>query len=485
MRLPAALAALAFALLAPVPASHAAPQPAMVPLGTVDLPGAQDIGGSSAVAFDGEVFYYTLGAASAARPILRVRVARNGLLLKATPLPPLHLGKGQDPNRMTYDATTRSLVVELTSADQTKVPLVRYDLRTGRVRPLFVRGDDGLWVGTAYDWSTRRYTGLGKAGLTEYDARGRTVAACAPPFESVSSAQMLPSAITTTGSGLTLLQAEDDTTITVLDRRCRTVGTYAHRTFAESTDENDAMACDGVTFGRPVVWMRDTDIGSMTAYALPDVTCPLPTRVSVAPAGALVGAAADVCATLSRAEVDRGIGSAVLAFRVGGALAGTSTTDANGRACLPVSAGVAARRVQVTYTGTPMWGASAGRANLTGYAVPAAPPPPRPRPVRVPPDRVPVRSLPGLPPGVAPLPGAAAPPAPPAPLPPAVQPAPLPNLQPLAGLAAAPGETTQQLAYATNDTSDGPAAFLAAAALTSMAGAFGVRTARATASAGR
>jgi hypothetical protein len=455
----------------------------MVPLGTVDLPGARDVGGSSSLAFDGEVFYYTLanGSGAAQLDVQRVRVVRAGLLLAAKALPPLRLAKGTDPFRLNYDATAYALSVEVSRG---KRRTVSYDLRTGRSRTLFgALPNDDLFVGTGFDWSTRRYVGLSTAGLAEYDATGKKRGGCTLTFDGASTAGMLPSGIAATGTGLVMIQAEDDTTITLVDRRCRTVATYAHRTFAESTDENDQMACDGVTFGRPAVWVRDTDVGSMTAYALPDATCPLPTRVSVAPARARAGSEADVCATLRRAEVDRAVGNAVLSFSVAGVHAGTSTTDARGRACLALPVDPGRRAVAVSFPGTSAWARSASSGALTGY-VPAAPPPPPARPRPAPPQVAhrPVQPYYGVPAGHAPLPVSVVQPAPPAPLPPAVQPAPLPNLQPVAGLAAAPGEGEAQMAYAGADD-DGErtaAQLLGAAAVTAMAaGSLRRRSARA------
>jgi hypothetical protein len=193
-----------------------------------------------------------------------------------------------------------------------------------------------------------------------------------------------------------------------------------------------------------------------------------------------------VCATLRRAEVDRAVRDAVLAFSVAGAPAGTSTTDATGRACLSVPVPNGASRVAVSFPGTSAWASSSSAGGLTGYTVP---PPPPARPRRPAPPRVAHRpARPYYDAGVraAPAPASVAQPAPPAPLPPAVQPAPLPNLQPVAGLAAAPGEGEAQMAYADADRNGGPAAqLLGAVAVTAMAGAARRRTARAFASGGR
>lgn len=361
---PALLATLA---LTPVlPPAYAAPE-AMLPVATIAMPGGTDSSGSAGLAFDGEVFYYLTGDSRPgglhAGRVERLRLTGSGATLAAVPLAPLDLGGVV--LRITYDARHRALLAE--SQDPSGAAVVRrVDLRTGRARTLF-RFTDSYLTGFAYEWSTDRFVTMDDfQGLVTLDARGHKVRTCPLSSEIVT---LGPSAFTGGGTDDVYIQAEDDSTTSRVGADCTERGTFAHRTTAEATSEDDALACDAVTFPQPVMWIRDTNTLTMTAYTLPSGACVLPTALSV------TAKDGRVCATLRRAEVAVPLAARPVTIRVDDRTV-TATTGATGRACDPHRHGPGHHRVTASFAGTRAWTAASARTAFTIAAPPAAPKPP-------------------------------------------------------------------------------------------------------------
>src|SRR5207248_3160999 len=84
------------------------------------------------------------------------------------------------------------------------------------------------------------------------------------------------------GDGSVYAQSEDDKTIYHFGRNCELLGVYSHAMFNESSKENDEIACDTVTFGRPAIWLQDARVG-LVAYEVPGGYCPVPSDLRVVP----------------------------------------------------------------------------------------------------------------------------------------------------------------------------------------------------------
>jgi hypothetical protein len=364
---PRTLAALAvLAVLVPAaPAAHAAPQ-VMSPLATVSLPGSTDTIGSATVAFDGRVLYYMTGNSTAGGPtpgrVERAVLTGAGTTMAAVALPPITLPA--PVFRIAYDARHRALVTETYDSTRLTTTVGRYDLRTGRTTRLFALADD-LGAGAAYDWSSDHYVTADGSGLRTYDGSGRKVASCTWKADAAALVGE-PSELIGSGDGEVYEQAEDDSTIYRVSRDCRTPGTFEHRTTAEATSEDDSMACDAVTFGTPVVWIRDTATTTVSAYALPSGACVLPTVLSA------TATATRLCATLRRAEVAVPVAGVPLALSVDAGAATAVTTGANGTACVPVTARPGRHVAVATYAGSRAWARAAARRPFAVAALAAA-----------------------------------------------------------------------------------------------------------------
>jgi hypothetical protein len=390
-RLPATLLLLLGTLvLVPAPAAHAAPR-AMPPLAMVTLPQGTDSVGSSTVAFDGEVFYFLTGYSTKA--LYRVKLARSGSAVTATALPPIDVGT--DVHRFFYDARHRALVIQTAADTTTQVSqLFRYDLRTGTTRRLFAVTDI-TYSGAAYDWRSDRHLVINGSDLTSYDTRGKS-RSCPLTYDDGTTVDIGPSGVVGSGDGELYSQAEDDTTVVRVGADCHIKDQYAHRAIAESTAEDDSLACDGVTFGTPVLWLRDTATTTMTAYGLPAGACALPTSLTV------TASATRACATLRRAEVAVPVAGQAVSLRLDGGNARTVTTDATGAACLPLSVPAGTHGVTASYAGSRSWAPASARASVVVHALP-----PRIVP-RTAPPRIARHPLGNAYPGSAPLPQAGA-----------------------------------------------------------------------------
>ena len=178
---------------------------------------------------------------------------------------------------------------------------------------------------------------------------GRRAAADGTPQDTCMSGVETPDNMATWvvgGLGHIYVQDEDDTSIYEYDSQtCALENIYRHRPFAEAQGEDEQMACDGVTFASGIagggagagaaIWLRDATAEVMTAYAIADGTCPLPTTLQYSGTPVVpVGGAATMCATLSLRGQARTLAGEPLEFFVDGAIRGAATTDARGLACV-------------------------------------------------------------------------------------------------------------------------------------------------------
>ena len=241
--------------------------------------------------------------------------------------------------------------------------------------------------------------------------------------------------VVASGDGDLYVGVEDDSTIYRIDGGCHVTASFTHAYLDEAADENDAMACDTVTFSRPAIWMRDAGAGVVYAYATPGGYCALATNLSVtAPARVSTGTGGPVCARLTRAGTGAPISGQAVQLFVANRLVGNGRTDGSGRTCAayqptPAEAGrsAGASRTVTTRSRLPVVGAFLG---TIAYRPASA----RARLLAIDPAG-PVTSSPPRPPFVAAAPviaaappGAVAPPPPPAP--PAAQVQPLPQAHP-------------------------------------------------------
>jgi hypothetical protein len=164
------------------------------------------------------------------------------------------------------------------------------------------------------------------------------------------------------GNGYLYVALEDDTTVWKIDERdCSTVGGFSHQSLGENTNEEEQMACDPLTLGAPVLWVRNGVVNGqqnqVSAYPASDAYCPFPTRLTYnGPTLVKPGAPAQLCFTLSGALAGQwqSLNGQPITVQIGGATAGRAVTDSSGRACLATSAPVApgAVAVQGTFAGT-------------------------------------------------------------------------------------------------------------------------------------
>jgi len=422
----------------------------MSQLGRLDLPGGSDQ--SAAVAFDGTYLYYTLHGDKA---LVHRVVAATGERAPDV----VFRGLGAPIIALTYDSKRDQLYL----ADA-KVRTWSVTLRTMRLRHLF-NGPfstdccgERPWGSMTFDASVDEFVFVHDQdnSIHWYDrATGKQVRSC-----TAASIQLGPdgedsdtgfAAVVATGDGDVYVGAEDDTTIYRLDSACDVTAAYTHTYLDEAPDENDAMACDTVTFQQPAIWMRNATAHTAYAYAVPDGYCALATRLSVtAPATVSTGSPGTVCARLVRGGTGAPIARQPVQLFVADRPIGTPDTDVTGRACATyrptaaeagraatVSTSVATRaRLSVvgSFLGTIAYRPASARARLV--AVDAATPiPPAP----------PAAEHLGAQIAAAGPPAALAPPPPPAPPAAQVQPMPQahPGAQPGAQAMGQPGAAVQ------------------------------------------
>jgi hypothetical protein len=421
-------------------------------------------GQSGAIAFDGELLYYS---DYSKRGVIHRQVARTGA--DAGDIKP---DWPRAFSMFMYD----SLRHVMYAVDVTGM-VVALDLRTNKVAKLFQsqvgfvsasEGDQdlkGWWGSATYDAATDRFIFIydRDTGLHEYDRTGHLTHECDTGLTSIivvgtgglTQVNISMAAVVSTGDGRIYAELEDDATVIRLDRACHVLAAYQHNYFAEARAENYSMACDTVTFGRPVIWMRDaggsvdrgeSGKGYLQAFAVTGGYCALTTTLGVGNAP-LVDATAStpVCAVLRRAGTGKPLTNQKVDLLVAERYIGSPLTDSRGRACATYrpdgtevpptarnggSAGRARHRVTAAFLGTIAYRPSSAvsKVAVNGLVTPPIPAP-------VPPAVQPAPAAPVQAVVVAP----AAPPQPPAP--PQPQPQPYaqghPGVQP--GAAGAPG----------------------------------------------
>lgn len=274
--------------------------------------------------------------------------------------------------------------------------------------------------------------------LIEMDMTGTLVSSCSLSADSL--VYGLPAASTPAGDGSMYVQLEDDITVLHVGRDCEVLDIYSHRLFAESSLENDQIACDTVTFPQPAVWIRDAEYG-MVAFAVPDGYCPVPTTLEVTPAvaHATSGFASSLCANLKMMGTGAPIPGQAVRLFVEQRFVGVGTTNVDGRACVQRTFDISHRKmldVDAAFLGSVSYLPSEGIGKLILSLLPV---PPTSTP-RSPIDEI-VRAA-ALPPVVFP------PPPPPLSLPPAVTHAPVPAAEPAPAPAQAPAGNAQPVAVA-------------------------------------
>lgn len=419
------------------------PQP-MVILGTRNLPNGA--GYSASIAFDGTYLYY---ATSDQRGVLHRIVAATG-----TAAPDLHLQLKIPVTVMTYDPKRHFMYVNDGEGHNRIITL-----RTGAVSaPIFsckscaaASYSEPMTFDASSDQFIFTYD---HADTLQFVSRaGRVIRGCTivsqtvtAPGENNTSGTPQLAGIVATGDGGVYAEDEDDSTVYRLDTSCHITNEYEHAPVSEAPDENDALACDTLTFSQPAIWIRDAQAGTATAYAVPDGYCALSTLLTVtAPARVITGHPGTVCAVLQRMGTREAIPHEPVQLFVANRLIGNETTDSSGRICASYSptAEEAGRRsttastvstharqpIVGTFLGTIAFRPSSAHAEIAALdpGVPVVAPPP---PAQLPPAPVAAVAPPVI----------VAPPAPP--VPPAPQPQPLPQAHPGAQPGAAPlGQT--------------------------------------------
>ena len=404
-------------------------------LSRLRLPGGPDQ--SAAIAFDGSYLYYTRHGDT--ERVHRI-VAATGKRAPDVVFP----GLGAAIVAIMYDSKRDELYLADARARTWSVTL-----RTKRLRHLFDGPfnpsccGDQPWGSMTFDASVDEFVFVNDSdnSIHWYDrATGRALRSC-----TASSVQLGPdgedsdtgfAAVVATGDGDVYAGAEDDTTIYRLDSACDVTAAYTHAYLDEATDENDAMACDTVTFQQPAIWMRDASTATAYAYAVPDGYCALATRLSVtAPSTVSTGSPGTVCARLQRTGTGAPIAGQSVQLFVADRPIGTPDTDSTGRGCAsyrPTAAeagrgGTASTAVTTrsrlpvvgSFLGTIAYRPASAHARLVAID-PATPPGP--------PAQPPAAEHLGAPVAGAAPPAALAPPPPPAP--PAAQVQPLPQAHP-------------------------------------------------------
>ncbi|HEU5034518.1 MAG TPA: hypothetical protein VFT62_07150 [Mycobacteriales bacterium] len=322
----------------------AGPPQASIPmrvLRTLRIP----VGGSAdsaAVAFDGRSLY--LADENAPGSIYRLSPVTGryeGELHVPIPAPVATL---------TYDALRDLIYVEDTNGNIYSYDLRRHTATFMFFSPVAQRGGD---VGSfSYDPSTDRFVGADDQDDTirEFTRSGVVTSRCSVPDVPVDTnpggagqpgdaGPTGVAAVVATGDGQMYAEMEDDKTVYRLDRSCHVFTEYVHRTYAEAPDENDSMACDTVTFPVPAIWMRDSGLDAVQAYAVPNGYCALATRLSLprrvdAPAGSTK----KVCASLTLAGARTPLARQRIEMFVRNKPLGSAVTDLGGRACVPYRA---------------------------------------------------------------------------------------------------------------------------------------------------
>jgi photosystem II stability/assembly factor-like uncharacterized protein len=360
-----------------------------LPLPTTPLPvlGVRRLpvndGSSGSLAFDGETFYYgpppvRAFAGYGAGVIHRMRVS-DGQALPDLTLP-------FDAAEMSYDGLRNVLYVQ-SVMDGSSAKMYSLDLLTGRVKEMFPLPS---WAASpmTYDASINRFVVAveGRPTVFQVDLTGRIRSQCDVPDDD-QERRGASSMVAAGYGGSGYWQSEDDEDVWHIDGRCRVLAKYTHRHFSEAKAENDALVCDTITFGKPAIWIRDSDTADVYAYGVPKGYCPIATQLAVTTAGTVDrSSVTPVCASLTIRGGTVPLPGMALQFTVGGRGLGSATTDVAGHACLPYRADTRATRSAahgalervdaiVAFLGTPSYVASAGDGVLRIRDLPTIAPP--------------------------------------------------------------------------------------------------------------
>lgn len=368
------------------PAQYApgVPRP-MLELVTWRLP--QWRGTSSAIAFDGVNIYYDLASGA----IARIN-ARTGAFVGT-------FDRRANVKSMSFDLRHNALLVSDKNGKLKAINAATNRLRSLGAWPYKVPSYDAHVPGLS--WVDENGTTL-KIRALRGDTPGIPV--CSGPIGGPGGTSTYVAA----GDGGGYVQSEDDKTVQRINQRCEVIGTYIHRAFSESDDENDAMACDTQTFfPQPVIWIRDAQPGTVSAYAVPSGYCPMPSKLVLSAAKTIVqGVTTSLCVNLTNDTTKEPAANRPVTVKVADAVVGHGTTDEAGDVCLPWTAPTGltspiTQKIDVLFSGdSALYPSSdhgvikvlaslpAPPTNPAPPVVAAGPPPPPPVP-EVPPVQVP------------------------------------------------------------------------------------------------
>jgi hypothetical protein len=405
-----------------LPSGPSVPEVRTCPLPPPPVGSAADnsLGSSGSVTFDGDFLDVSYTENTVDGVPLNPGAGRGlgvaGVIFRMRPdcssAPPLHLAAVDFPggllprvDALTYDSRLTlpdggqgALVVKGGNNDDARfpdaVPVYAVSPVSGHSWPLFATvapsfandpdllaydpAADAFWINTPPD---------GQAGLVT--ARGQPIQTCMT--EALASFGLFspdgggPSAFVPAGTGVGYVQTEDDLNVFRIDTAsCTLLSGFSHRLYSESSDENDQMACDSLTFtsgdaGSSVLWLRDAQPDTISAYPVPQGYCPFPTSLAyTGTPAAVAGSTAELCADLSaqRAGQRHPLGDELVHFSVDGRVAGAAPTDALGRSCVATTAPPAGvHRVHATFAGTRAYAPSDADGTLvTTATVTSAPP---------------------------------------------------------------------------------------------------------------
>jgi hypothetical protein len=173
------------------------------------------------------------------------------------------------------------------------------------------------------------------------------------------------------GDGYLYVGWEDDATVyKISETDCSIVGGFSYPYNGENALEEEQIACDPLTLGTPVLWIRNSGVtadvarsspsagaNEVAAYPVPDAYCPFPTRLSYSgPTIVKPGAPVELCFTLNAALAGewQPLNGQPITVAMAGHPVGQPVTDSSGRACLATNATVTpgAVTVQGNFVGT-------------------------------------------------------------------------------------------------------------------------------------
>jgi hypothetical protein len=429
------------------------------PLRQLALPEPDGVS-SGSLAFDGTALYYAgtfaPGADPDGPPIDTVHLMSP---VDGRPLGTLRAGGAA--KFLAYDARRHGLYVDDGRA------MWRVDLRTGR-RSLAFPATYGFQH--SYDAVSRTFVGVNEGddgkSLRVVGEHGIITGHCSldPALDAVLTASPYPSAVAAAADGAYVL-LEDDATVVRVGRDCALQATYTVRTISESALENDELVCDPMTFApRTALWIRDSDLDTVTAYELPGGYCPFVSTLALTlPRAVGAGEPAVACATLRGAAQGQPLAGQPVSFDLDGVQLAAPPTNTRGRTCAtgrPAGAGGVAR-VRARFPGSAQWtAAAAAAATAVGILAPPAPRHPGHRPP-------PIVGLPHVP---APAGALVAPADPPVPPNPPAEPAPGPQPQAQPHAQQHPAQQPGTLTGVAPDGDEAPQVALAGADDTATAG---------------